>query len=335
MLRSTVPRSARSRAEQHLCEFGAARAHQSVDAENFSAAQGKADVLEFSGAAQVLDAQHWLADARGLLRKQLLDGPAHHEPDELVAVGRGRAHLRPRSCHRETPRSDPPVRRSRRIDGVMNSSAHPASRSWRAIRNNSAHSRRDNDAVGSSRISTRDSLTRARAICTTCFCAMLRAPAGVPAVKSAPSSCSTAAARACIARQSMSAPRRGCALMNRFSATLRWSNTRHSWCTTPMPRSRAAAGVAIRVAAPSISMCAGVRLVNAGEDFHQRGLARAVLADQRGHRAAMQFQVHAGKRAHAAEGLAHVGEPEEGRRHVGGSASPQKIFANSATLVAS
>jgi hypothetical protein len=93
--------------------------------------------------------------------------------------------------------------------------------------------------------------------------------------------------------------------------TVRWSNTRHSWWTTPMPRSRAAVGVGMRVARRR-ARSAAIRLVHAEQDLHQRRLARAVLADKRGDRAAMQLEVHACERAHAAEGLADVGERQEG-----------------------
>ena len=41
--------------------------------------------------------------------------------------------------------------------------------------------------------------------------------------------------------------------------------------------------------------------MHAGQDFHQRGFAGAVLADQRGDRAALQLEVRALERAHAAE----------------------------------
>jgi hypothetical protein len=46
----------------------------------------------------------------------------------------------------------------------------------------------------------------------------------------------------------------------------------------------------------------------------------------------VQFQVRALERAHAAEGLADVGQRQDGRRH---GWARQKILANSATLLAS
>ena len=44
-----------------------------------------------------------------------------------------------------------------------------------------------------------------------------------------------------------------------------------------------------------------VGLIDAGQDLHQRGFAGAVLADQRGDRAATQFETRALERAHTAE----------------------------------
>jgi hypothetical protein len=57
---------------------------------------------------------------------------------------------------------------------------------------------------------------------------------------------------------------------------------------------------------------AGIGLVYAGQDLHQCRFARAVFTDERGHRAARQFQARAFERAHAAEGFADVGERQEG-----------------------
>ena len=93
------------RAEQHLRELGAARAHQAVDAEDFPAPQRETDVFEFAGAAELLDAQQFVADVRRLLREQLFDRPAHHQPDQLVAMRRAqfaRAHRCAVAEHRVT-----------------------------------------------------------------------------------------------------------------------------------------------------------------------------------------------------------------------------------------
>jgi hypothetical protein len=50
--------------------------------------------------------------------------------------------------------------------------------------------------------------------------------------------------------------------------------------------------------------------VHAGEDVHQRGLARAVLTEQRGHLPGVHGQVDAGQRAHAGEALADAPHAE-------------------------
>ena len=52
---------------------------------------------------------------------------------------------------------------------------------------------------------------------------------------------------------------------------------------------------------------AGVRLMHAGDHLHQRGLARAVLAQQRVHFAGTQVQVDTAQRVDAGETLADIG----------------------------
>ena len=63
---------------------------------------------------------------------------------------------------------------------------------------------------------------------------------------------------------------------------------------------------------------AGVRLVDAGEDLHQRRLAGAVLADQRGHLARIERQADIVQRAHAREGSCDTPESVKQRRAVAG-----------------
>ena len=58
----------------------------------------------------------------------------------------------------------------------------------------------------------------------------------------------------------------------------------------------------------------GVRLVDAAEDFHQRGFARAVLADQRDDLARINFEVHFAQREHAGEALGYSAQLEQRRR---------------------
>ena len=63
-----------------------------------------------------------------------------------------------------------------------------------------------------------------------------------------------------------------------------------------------------------------VRLVRAAEDFHQRALPRAILADERMHLALTDAQRNAPQRGRRAEALAHVLKDEAvGHRAKGNS----------------
>ena len=54
--------------------------------------------------------------------------------------------------------------------------------------------------------------------------------------------------------------------------------------------------------------------VDAGQDLHQRALARAVFADECKHLARMKRQVHAVERVHAGEELLNTGHLKNGFR---------------------
>ena len=58
-----------------------------------------------------------------------------------------------------------------------------------------------------------------------------------------------------------------------------------------------------------------VWLIDAAENFHQSGLASAVLADERDGLAAIDFEVNAVERHHAGEALADAPHLQDGRRH--------------------
>ena len=60
---------------------------------------------------------------------------------------------------------------------------------------------------------------------------------------------------------------------------------------------------------------AGVGGLHAGEDFHQRALARTVLAVDREHLAALDGEAHALERPHAREGLGQRAGFEQGHRN--------------------
>ena len=63
---------------------------------------------------------------------------------------------------------------------------------------------------------------------------------------------------------------------------------------------------------------AGVRLVDARQDFYQRGLARAVLAEQRMDFAASDVEIDVVERERSGEALGEAGDVEQrfGRRGV-------------------
>ena len=75
-----------------------------------------------------------------------------------------------------------------------------------------------------------------------------------------------------------------------------------------------------------------VGLVHAGQRLDQRGLARAVLADDRNHFAGHQVEVHALERVGRAEVLVDSAQREHRHRRRHGH---QKILANCSTLLAS
>jgi hypothetical protein len=57
----------------------------------------------------------------------------------------------------------------------------------------------------------------------------------------------------------------------------------------------------------------GIRLVHAGQDLHQRRLARAVLADQGVRLPGVQLDRPVGQRLHRAERLGRVPQHQHGR----------------------
>src|SRR6202034_147652 len=76
---------------------------------------------------------------------------------------------------------------------------------------------------------------------------------------------------------------------------------------------------------------AAIGLVDAGENFDQRGFAGAVFTDQGRDRVRVQCELDRIERARAAEGLADAGQSQQGcvRRWL---AVAQKTFANSTIL---
>ena len=75
-----------------------------------------------------------------------------------------------------------------------------------------------------------------------------------------------------------------------------------------MPAASASRESAKRQTTPSIVQLAFARRLVAGEDLHQRRLARAVLAEQAVDLARRELEAHAVQHAHGAEVLADAGE---------------------------
>ena len=82
-----------------------------------------------------------------------------------------------------------------------------------------------------------------------------------------------------------------------------------------MPSACESAGEAMRAIWPSMQDFAAVDRVRAREHLHQRRLAGAVVAQHRDHFAGVQLQVHVFDGAHAAEGLVHARDLDQGDAH--------------------
>ena len=195
-------------------------------------------------------------------------------------------------------------------------SATPCSRSRATKPNSRSVSRAESAAVGSSRIRQRASSESARAISTTCRSPTDRPPTGASsgevdaellehprraAAHVAPADDPAAAGPA--AERDVLGDRQ----RRRVGQLL--EDHPHA---EPARRDRVERGVRL---APDDHL-AGVRLVVAGDDLHQRRLAGPVLAEEGEHGPAGGDEVHAVEDLDAAESLADVPdlEPERGRR---------------------
>ena len=76
-----------------------------------------------------------------------------------------------------------------------------------------------------------------------------------------------------------------------FSATVRCGASSDSWCTMAMPMAAASRGVLRSTSRPCHSIWPASRSTHSGDDLHQRGFARAVLAEQQMHFARVDGQV--------------------------------------------
>ena len=95
-----------------------------------------------------------------------------------------------------------------------------------------------------------------------------------------------------------------------FSATVITGMSMKCWCTMPMPRLMASRGDDIVTVSPADQDLALVRVVEAVEDVHQRGLPGAVLAKQRMYLTAPEIEVDVVVREDAREAL---GDPLSSR----------------------
>ena len=156
----------------------------------------------------------------------------------------------------------------------------------RSSRKSSSISLAESAAVGSSMMTICASIDMARATATRCLLAMprsfSRASASMwPACIVSSTSRALAAHGAPVDRCRSGV--RGAWPRKMFSATERSSNSTVSWWMAVMPCSKAACALGKRDGVAADADLAGVRLVDAGQDFDQRRLAGAVLADQRRH----------------------------------------------------
>ena len=138
----------------------------------------------------------------------------------------------------------------------------PCPASVRMISNRICASRSVSAAVGSSRISTRQSSVRALAISTSCCCEIESERTGAAGSMS-PRRCRISAERRSSPRKSISSARLELvAAMKMFSATVISGQSAISWCTKPMPSVCAMAGEVMVTGWPSrrISPLSGRRM---------------------------------------------------------------------------
>ena len=98
-----------------------------------------------------------------------------------------------------------------------------------------------------------------------------------------------------------------------FSATVITGMSMKCWCTMPIPRSIASFGEWIGHGLALDEDLALVRVVEPVEDVHQRGLAGAVLAEQRMHLACAEVEVDVVVREDAREVLRDAAQLEYDR----------------------
>ena len=150
-------------------------------------------------------------------------------------------------------------------------------------------------------------------------------PPACPARRRARAGRGTAAPSSRIAARSISrsGPQRvGSRPSRTLPATSRLSSRFSSWWMKAMPSAVARVDVAHRRrGAPSIEHLTRVGLLDAADDLHQRGLAGAVLAEQRDDFSGVHVEAHAAQRVHARKALLDAPKLEDRRAHDVGPAA--------------
>ena len=282
----------RHAAGQRLEQLGAPRAHQPVEADDLAGAHGQRDAVdrEPAGVARVgddelLDLEQLVAGLGVLAREQLVGVAARPSARRSTSMSTSSASASATSA--AVAQRRPRGRRSRappRGGARCRRSPTPSAVSSRMTRNSTSTSAALSADVGSSMISTRASCASARAISTICCWPSRRSPTGVRGSSgSSRRSISSRGDRARRAWSTMTPRRTRSRAMNTLSAMLRFGKRLSSWWMIAMPRSAASRGgqdhgLAVELELP------GRRPLDPGEDLHQRRLAGAVLAEQRGDR---------------------------------------------------
>ena len=252
-------------------------------------------------------------------RRRSLDGEKRRRPAPLGGgaprPSRARARSSARTIQRDvdlargaSPTTRPSRRRSRcrrsaavpRAGARCRRSPTPCDVRSRISLNSTGISDAVSADVGSSIISTRVSWTSARAISTICCCPSGSVPTRRSRARWLPEPVEHRGRRLrCAARSMRAPPRAALAADEQFSATVRSGKSCSSWWMMPMPSRLASRGEAKCTGVPSSSSSAAGRLLDAGQDLHERGLAGAVLADQRVHAALFEREVDAVERGRA------------------------------------
>ena len=193
----------------------------------------------------------------------------------------------------------------------MNSTAAPCALSVRITSKSRSTSAADSAAVGSSITITLASRDSALPISTTCWSAMDRPRAIRAGSSGTPRRLKIAAASSCIARRSIRRPVPQGLAADEHVLRHGQVGEQRRLLVDHRDAGRLRGGRAVQRDLLAVDLeRPAVRLVHPGEDLHQGGLARPVLAEQRVHLAAAQVHRAVDQRSHRAEGLHGVPQLE-------------------------